>query len=91
MTWELEGVGTASHSQAVESVEEPARWLVGSVERSRRAFEAEWRRRRIMESALRVRAQMLGEGRETVEGGASWSLADEGGVEVRLAVRKEQG
>ncbi|MGW4872954.1 hypothetical protein [Streptomyces chartreusis] len=88
MTWELEGVGAAA--QAVENVDEAARWLVGSVERSRRAFEAEWRWRRLMDAALRVRAQMLEEGRESVAGGASWSSTDEG-VEVLLAVREEQG
>lgn len=88
MTWELEGVGTAS--QAVENVDEAARWLVGSVERSRRAFEAEWRWRPLMDAALRVRARMLDEGRETVAGGVSWSTTDEG-VEVLLAVREEQG
>ncbi|MFC5215192.1 hypothetical protein [Streptomyces coerulescens] len=86
MTWELEEVGTAA--QSVENVDEAARWLVGSVERSRRAFEAEWRWRRLMASALRVRAQMLDEGRETVEHGASWSSADEG-VQVRLSVRDQ--
>ncbi|GAA3565228.1 MULTISPECIES: hypothetical protein [Streptomyces] len=85
MTWELEGVGTAA--QAVENVDEAARWLVGSVERSKRAFEAEWRWRRLMDSALRVRARMLDEGRETVREGVPWSLTDEG-VEVRLAVRE---
>ncbi|MFJ4283810.1 hypothetical protein [Streptomyces massasporeus] len=84
MTWDLEGVGTAS--QSVEGVEEAAKWLVDSTERSRRAFDTEWEWRRLMGSALRVREQMLNEGRRTLERGAPWEWTD-GGVKVSLAPR----
>ncbi|SMQ17399.1 hypothetical protein SAMN06272771_3810 [Streptomyces sp. Ag82_O1-12] len=84
MTWALEGVGTAS--QSVEGVEEAAKWLVESTERSRRAFDAEWQWERLMDSALRVREVMLDEGRRSLERGAPWESADEG-VQVRLAQR----
>jgi hypothetical protein len=84
MTWYLEGVGTAS--QSVEGVEEAARWLVESAERSRRAFDAEWQWRRLMDSALRVREAMFDEGRRTLERGTSWDSEYEG-VKVRLSPR----
>ncbi|MEU2914047.1 hypothetical protein ACFYM3_36000 [Streptomyces massasporeus] len=84
MTWDLEGVGTAS--QSVEGVDEAATWLVDSTERSRRAFESEWEWQRLLDSALRVREVMLDEGRRTLERGAPWESTDEG-VKVRLAPR----
>ncbi|MEU9572240.1 hypothetical protein AB0D62_20585 [Streptomyces massasporeus] len=84
MTWDLEGVGTAS--QSVEGVEEAAQWLVESTERSRRVFDSEWQWRRLVDSALRVRGVMLDEGRRTLERGAPWESRDEG-VTVRLAPR----
>lgn len=84
MTWDLKGVGTAS--QSAEGVEEAAKWLVDSAERSRRAFDAEWQWQRLMDAALRVREAMLDEGRRTLERGAPWESTDEG-VEVRLAPR----
>ncbi|MFD5740057.1 hypothetical protein ACFXJM_37090 [Streptomyces massasporeus] len=76
MTWDLEGVGTAS--QSVEGVEEAAKWLVDSTERSRRAFDTEWEWRRLMDAALRVREEMLDEGRRTLERGVPWESTDEG-------------
>jgi hypothetical protein len=82
MTWDLEGVGTAS--QSVESVEDAASWLVGSVKRSRRAFDFEWQWQLLLEAALRVRTQMLDEGRQSVERGEPWSSEDKG-VKVRLS------
>lgn len=88
MTWELEEVGRAA--QAVDSVDEAARWLVGSAERSKRAFDVEWRWQRLMDSVLRLRARMLDEGRESLARGTSWSGVDEG-VEVRLTVRRGRG
>ncbi|MFD7241511.1 hypothetical protein [Streptomyces massasporeus] len=84
MTWDLEGVGTAS--QSVEGVEEAAKWLVDSTERSRRAFDTEWEWRRLMDSAVRLREVMLDEGRRTLERGVPWESMDEG-VKVRLAPR----
>ncbi|MFG3717516.1 hypothetical protein ACGF8D_06860 [Streptomyces massasporeus] len=84
MTWDLEGVGTAS--QSVEGVEEAAKWLVDSTERSRRAFDTEWEWRRLMDSAVRLREVMLDEGRRTLERGVPWEAMDEG-VKVRLAPR----
>ncbi|MFF7735137.1 hypothetical protein [Streptomyces sp. NPDC007984] len=84
MTWDLEGVGTAS--QSVRDVEEAAHWLVDSAERSRRAFGSEWEWRRLMEAALRLREEMLDEGRRTLERGTPWESVDEG-VKVRLAPR----
>lgn len=84
MTWDLEGVGTAS--QSVEGVDEAATWLVDSTERSRRAFESEWEWQRLLDSALRVREVMLDEGRRTLERGTPWESTDEG-VKVRLAPR----
>ncbi|MFD8228640.1 hypothetical protein ACFV16_31390 [Streptomyces massasporeus] len=84
MTWDLEGVGTAS--QSVEGVEGAAKWLVESAERSRRAFDTEWEWRRLMDSALRLREVLLDEGRRTLERGAPWESTDEG-VTVRLAPR----
>ncbi|MEV5104405.1 hypothetical protein ACFQ7G_11135 [Streptomyces massasporeus] len=84
MTWDLEGVGTAS--QSVEGVEEAAKWLVDSTERSRRAFDTEWEWRRLMDAALRVREEMLDEGRRTLERGVPWESTNEG-VKVSLAPR----
>ncbi|GGV72723.1 hypothetical protein ABZ178_00400 [Streptomyces massasporeus] len=84
MTWDLEGVGTAS--QSVEGVEEAATWLIDSTERSRRVFDAEWQWERLMDSALRVREAMLDEGRRTLERGAPWESTDEG-VKIRLTPR----
>ncbi|MFD9935554.1 hypothetical protein ACFWZ6_20730 [Streptomyces massasporeus] len=84
MTWDLEGVGTAS--QSVEGVEEAAKWLVDSTGRSRRAFDTEWEWRRLMDAALRVREEMLDEGRRTLERGVPWESTDEG-VKVSLAPR----
>ncbi|MFI6810297.1 hypothetical protein ACIBO6_35760 [Streptomyces luteogriseus] len=84
MTWDLEGVGTAS--QSVEGVEDAARWLVDSTERSRRAFDTEWQWQRLMDSALRVREAMLDEGRRTLERGTPWDSECEG-VRVRLSPR----
>lgn len=84
MTWDLEGVGTAS--QSVEGVEEAAKWLVDSTERSRRAFDTEWEWRRLMDAALRVREEMLDEGRRTLERGVPWESTDEG-VTLSLTLR----
>lgn len=84
MTWDLEGAGPAS--QSVEGMEEAARWLVDSTERSRRAFDTEWQWRRLMDSALRVRGAMLDEGRRTLERGTPWDSEYEG-VKVRLCPR----
>ncbi|MFH9987660.1 hypothetical protein [Streptomyces luteogriseus] len=84
MTWDLEGVGTAS--QSVEGVDEAAGWLVDSTERSRRAFDTEWQWQRLMHSALRVRETMLDEGRRTLERGMPWESEYEG-VKVRLSPR----
>ncbi|MEW2808261.1 hypothetical protein AB0929_14305 [Streptomyces massasporeus] len=86
MTWDLEGVGTVS--QSAEGMEEAAKWLVDSTERSRRAFDAEWQWQRLMDAALRVREAMLDEGRRNLVRGAPWESTDEG-VKVRLAPRGE--
>ncbi|BCL21487.1 hypothetical protein ACPCBX_23540 [Streptomyces tuirus] len=84
MTWDLEGVGRAS--QSVEGVAEAANWLVESTERARRAFDTEWEWRGLMDSALRVREEILDEGRRTLERGVPWEATDEG-VRVSLAPR----
>ncbi|MFE9028605.1 hypothetical protein ACFYOA_20475 [Streptomyces iakyrus] len=82
MTWDFEGVGRAA--QAVESVDEAAGWLIGSAERSRRAFASEWQWLRLMDSVLRVRGAMLDEGRRALESGTPWTSETEG-VRVQLS------
>ncbi|MFE1289950.1 hypothetical protein [Streptomyces sp. NPDC058751] len=85
MTWSIDGVGSAG--QNVADVEEACRALVGSVERSRRAFEVQEPWEELRESALYLQEQILGPGRETLEQGRQWASSLKG-LSVLLVPRE---
>jgi hypothetical protein len=71
MTWSLEGVGSAG--QNVADVEAACRALIGSVERSRRAFDEPEPWEALRRSALILQDQILGSGREVLDQGREWT------------------
>ncbi|WP_328456578.1 hypothetical protein OG780_39800 [Streptomyces sp. NBC_00386] len=85
MTWSLEGVGSAG--QNVADVEAACRALIGSVERSRRAFEVPEPWEELRESALLLQEQIMGPGREVLEQGRHWASTLRG-VSILLVPRE---
>lgn len=71
MTWSIDGVGSAG--QNVADVEAACRALVGSVERSRRAFDVPEPWEELRESALILQDRILGSGREVLDQGRQWT------------------
>ncbi|MFJ7965267.1 hypothetical protein [Streptomyces sp. NPDC096324] len=85
MTWSLEGVGSAG--QNVPDVEAACRSLVGSVERSRRAFETTEPWEELRDSAVVLQERILGPGREALEQGRRWT-STVNGVSILLVPRE---
>ncbi|MGW2786043.1 hypothetical protein ACWC3X_33145 [Streptomyces populi] len=85
MTWSIEGVGSAG--QNVADVEAACRALIGSVERSRRAFEVQEPWEELRESALIIQEQILGPGREALDQGRQWTSTLKG-VSILLVPRE---
>ncbi|MFD5817043.1 hypothetical protein [Streptomyces sp. NPDC127038] len=71
MTWSIDGVGSAG--QNVADVEAACRALVGSVERSRRAFDTPEPWEELRAAALLLQDRILGSGRETLDQGRKWA------------------
>jgi hypothetical protein len=84
MTWSIEGVGSAG--QNVADVEAACRALVGSVERSRRAFDVPEPWERLREAAQMLQDQILGSGREILDQGREWTSTLKG-VSILLIPR----
>ncbi|MEU4087943.1 hypothetical protein [Streptomyces aureus] len=85
MTWSIDGVGSAG--QNVEDVEAACRSLVGSVERSRRAFEAPEPWEELLESALLLQDRILADARAVLDQGRQWA-ATVNGVSILLVPRE---